>query len=300
MIDSEPEKNPDSFPDLIWRLITTPLGWIGIVGVTSFLSVAMWAAIRIIPPEETKITTSSGTITLKKGSREDTLFLLSPNGGDQSTPWVETGIKIKKDDKIKITASGRVNTAIKRVVAQTLRPEVDEPIWASPSGIKPQKINTTYFPSLDQMKLLLDKNGAYYGFGMLLATVKDSKAQIKTENIVPFVENPEFIEFTAKNDGELMLTVNDIWLSDDMKDDYVIPFNDNSFNHYLQLAEYEAAIQGDDFTSWSDETKRKKAEEQCRRRENSWDSIVNNNKWNIWYADNIGSFSVSITVNEKN
>jgi hypothetical protein len=155
--ESRQNRHPTTFPHLIWCLIATPQGWGSIIGVTSFLSVAMWAAIRIIPPEETKITTSSGTITLKKGSREDTLFLLSPNGGDQSTPWVGTGIEVKKDDVIKITASGRVNTAIKRVVAQTLRPEVDEPIWASPSGIKPQKINTTYFPSLDQMKLLLDK-----------------------------------------------------------------------------------------------------------------------------------------------
>jgi hypothetical protein len=299
---SQPLKpDPTTFPELLWRLIATPRGWFGIIGVIILLGGAMWLAIRIIPLEETKITTSSGTITLKKGSRKDTLFLLSPNGGDEDTPWVGTGIEVKKDDKIKITASGRVNTSIKRVVAETIKPEVEERTWVSPSGLD-RSLDYIYFPSYKYNRILPDQKiagGAHYGFGMLLAAVQDSAGQIKTENIKPFVKNLDFIEFTAENDGELVLTVNDIWLSDDMEDIYAPPFNKDNFKHYLQLAEFEAAFKGEDFKSWSEDTKTQKAEEQHQRRLKSWDSIVSNHNWNIWYDDNIGSFSVSISVNEK-
>jgi hypothetical protein len=293
--------SPTSFPELLWRLITTPPGWIGLVVVTGFLSLGIVTAIRIIPSEEIRISTGSGTIALKRGSTQNAVFLLNPNGEDENTPWVGTGIEVKKGDKIKITASGRVNTSIKRVVAETLRPEVDERTWASPRGINLSD-NTTYFPSLDRFRLLPDKDGAYYGFGTLLATVRDSKGQTNNNNIVPFkpsIPNDNFIEFKAKNDGELVLTVNDIWLSGDTKDAYTPPFNKDNFKHYLQLAEFEAAFKGEDFKFWSEETKRKKAKEQYQKRLKGWDSIVSKNNWNIWYDDNIGSFSVSIAVNEK-
>jgi hypothetical protein len=292
--------SPTTLPELLWHLITTKQGWIGIAGVTAILTTAMLIAIHVMRPEEIEISTGSGTIAFKRGNTQNALFLLSPNGEDENTPWVGTGIEVKKGDKIEITASGRVNTSIKRVVAETLRPEVDERTWASPRGINLSD-NTTYFPSLDRFRLLPDKDGAYYGFGTLLATVRDSKGQTNN-NIVPFKpqgQNENFMEFAAENDGELVLTVNDIWLSGDTKDAYTPPFNKDNFKHYLQLAEFEAAFKGEDFKSWSEETKRKKAEEQYQRRLNGWDSIVENNNWNIWYDDNIGSFSVSITINEK-
>jgi hypothetical protein len=285
----------------LYFLITNKQGQRILTGMAAILAVAVLGTIYFMRPEEIEISTNSGSITLKKGTTQNALFLLSPNGEDKDTPWVRTGIEVKQGDKIKITASGRVNTSIKRVVAETIRPEVDERTWASPSGIN-RSDNTTYFPGLDRFLLLPSKNDAYYGFGMLLTSIRDSKKQIRTENIQPFTpsgENDNFIEFTAKNDGDLVLTVNDIWLSDDMENIYTPPFNKDNFKHYLQLAEFEAAFKGEDFKSWSEDTKTKKAKEQHQRRLKGWDSIVSNHNWNIWYDDNIGSFSVSITVNEK-
>jgi hypothetical protein len=293
------ETNGSTLWDFLRFLITNKQGQRVITGMAAILAIAVLGTIYFMRPEEIEISTGSGTISIKRGNTQNALFLLSPNGGDENTPWVGTGIEVKKGDVIKITASGRVNTSIKRVVAETIRPEVDERTWVGPSGLD-RSDNKTYFSSLDQFKTLPDKNGAYYGFGMLLAGVRDSKGQIKTGNIVPFVKNREFIEFTAENDGELVLTVNDIWLSGNRKYAYIPPIsNKDNFQHYLQLAEFEAAFKGEDFKSWSEETKRKKAEEQYQRRLKGWDSIINKSNWNIWYDDNIGSFSVSIAVNEK-
>lgn len=295
------ETNGSTMWDFFRDLIKDKQGQLFITGMAAILAVAVLGTIYFMRPEEIEISTNSGTITLKRGTTQNALFLLSPNGGDEETPWVGTGIEVKQGDKIKITASGRVNTAVKRVVAETLNPEVDEATWAEPKGLYPSD-RTIYFSALEKSKLLPPKNSAYYGFGMLLTSIRDSKEQIRTENIEPFRpsgENDDFIEFTAKNDGELVLTVNDIWLSEDMKNVYAPSLNKESFKNYLQLAEFAATFKDEDFKSWSTETKQQKVEEQYQRKLKGWDSIIENNNWNIWYADNIGSFSVSITVNEK-
>jgi hypothetical protein len=297
----------NTWPGFLFSLITTKQGWLGIIVVTLIVTVICTAAALIVTKvirTEDKIDTITGvgTISIKRGSTQNAVFLLSPNGEDENTPWVRTGIKVKKDDVITMTASGRVNTSIKRVVAETIKPEVEERTWVSPNGLD-RSLDYIYFPSYKYNMILPDQKiagGAHYGFGMLLAAVKDfnGKGIIEEKNIHPFIQNE--IKFVAENDGELVLTVNDIWLSDDMENIYAPPFNKDNSKHYLQLAEFEAAFKGEDFKSWSEDTKTKKAKEQHQRRLKGWNSIVSRNNWNIWYDDNIGSFSVSITVNEKN
>jgi hypothetical protein len=291
---------PDTWSAFLFLLITTKQGWLGITGVAAVVTAAMLIAMqfirpeKIIVPETIDISTTVGSISIKKGNTQNALFLLSPNGGDANTPWVETGIEVKKGDVIKITASGRVHTSITRLVAATRTPEVDEQSWTSPEGLKLTD-NPNFPPAFDKQKLLPDKNGAFYGFGMLLAAVRDSKQQVKEDDIEPIGENGEL---KANIDGKLVLTVNDIWLDKEDKDTYALPFNEN-FKYYQQLAHYQAAFKGEDFDSWSKETERKKAEEQYQKRFKSWGAIDDNDNWNVWYDNNIGAFSVSITVNEK-
>jgi hypothetical protein len=302
---------PETWSGFLFLLITTKQGWLGITGVAAIVTAAMLIAMqfirpeKIIVPEKIDISTAVGSISIKNGNTQNAFFLLSPSGGD-GTPWVKTGITVKKGDVIKITASGRVNTAIKRVVAQTVRPEIEETTWADPSGLEREK-NPEYPPQLEQSKVLPG-----YEFGMLLAAVavpravkdpqevQDSSEKVEIDHIAPFVQDKdgESIEFTAKNDGELVLTVNDLWLSPTKEDTYAPPFEDNR-NYYLNVANLDAALRDEDFKSWSEKTKRQKAEEQYQKRVQSWEDIVAENKWNIWYEDNVGSFSVSIAVNPK-
>jgi len=287
---------PDTWSGFLFLLITTKQGWLGITGVAAVVTAAMLIAMQFIRPEKIDISTAVGSISIKNGSTQNALFLLSPNGGDEDTQWVGTGIKIKKGDLIKITASGRVHTAIKRLVAESMTPEVDEQSWTSPEGLKRSQ-DLSFPPAFNKQKLLPDKNGAFYGFGMLLAAIRDNKQQVKEDEIEPVGENGEF---EAKTDGELVLTVNDIWLDKEDKNVYAPPLNqEGSFNYFRQNAHFQAALKGEDFDSWSKETERQKVEEQYQKRLKSWDAIVEKNNWNVWYDNNIGSFSVSITVNEK-
>jgi hypothetical protein len=245
-----------------------------------------------------EITTAVGTIIVKKGNTQNSVFLLSPTGA-YKTPWIKTGITVKKGDKIKITASGRVHTSLKRLVAEAQNHETVDPAylpWVGPEGLPQEqedKLQSTFPPNRRAHKLLPDKNGAYYGYGMLLAGVKNSKKEILDNNIEPIGDTREF---QIKEDGDLLLTVNDIWLNENMEDVYVLPIKSN-LEYYKSEAHFLATLIGEDYNKWPKETEEKKANEQYERRKRSWQAVVKNKAWGVWYEDNTGSFSVSITVN---
>ncbi len=245
-----------------------------------------------------EIVTGVGTIIVKNGNTQNSVFLLSPTGG-YKTPWVKTGIQVKKGDNIKITASGRVHTSLKRLVAEAQNHETVDPAylpWVGPEGlqqVQEDKLQSTFPPTRHSYKVLPDKNGAYYGYGMLLAGVRNSRKEMLQENIEPIGVSHEF---QTKYDGELELTVNDIWLDESMENTYAIPIK-NNYEYYKSEAHFHATLIGENFSTWSKGTGKKKASEQYEKRKRSWQAVVKHKAWGIWYEDNTGSFSVSITVN---
>lgn len=244
----------------------------------------------LMRPDRLEITTNAGTISLKRGNTQNAILLLSPSGGDENDPWVGTGIMVKKGDKVKITATGRVHTTLRRLV-DTVENTPDFAVpWTGPNGFQPLQ-DYPYQAIRDKYKLMPGQKGAYYGYGMLLAAVRDARRQ--TESQEPIGENREF---KAATDGELVLTVNDIWLKPEMKDVYVPPFNDN-FEYYKEQAEFRAAGNGEDVRTWSEATKHERANQEYEKRLKRWKVIVAEKAWNNWYTDNIGSFSVAVTIN---
>jgi hypothetical protein len=263
--------------------------------LTTVLAIAVVAVAYVMRPNRVEITTGVGTITVKNGSTQNSVFLLSPSGADKNTPWVTTGIQVKKDNIVKITASGRVHTSLRRLVAESQAPETINSTylpWVGPEGL-PSSQDLVLQAFRNSYKLLPDKNGAYYGYGMLLAGVKNSRRQITEDNIEPIGDGGEF---RVKDDGELVLTVNDIWLNGNMKDVYVPPF-DKKLDYYKNEARFQAMMIGEDASLWSETIAIERANKQYQKRLRTWNAIVTNKAWNIWYEDNIGSFSVSITVN---
>ena len=95
-------------------------------------------SLYITRPDQIEITTKAGNITLKRGNKQDAILLLNPVGA-KNTPWVSTGIMVKTGDKITITASGRVNTSLKRVVKAAQTDEKLELPWVSPEGSAPDE-----------------------------------------------------------------------------------------------------------------------------------------------------------------
>ncbi|MBU7587127.1 MAG: hypothetical protein KAF91_30480 [Nostoc sp. TH1S01] len=81
------------------------------------------------------------------------------------------------------------------------------------------------------------------------------------------------------------------------KEVYVPPFNEDNFEYYLTLAKLQVGS-NQDFDSWSKTTQRQKAQEQYQKRLMQWQEIVKQKNWNVWYNDNTGAFSVSISINK--
>ncbi|KYC42281.1 hypothetical protein WA1_20095 [Scytonema hofmannii PCC 7110] len=249
-------------------------------------------------PEQIEVTTKAGTFTLKRGNKQDAIILLSPVGGDENTPWVSTGIQVKSKDKVKITASGRVHTSLNKLI-EAVQTDAPNSGWVGPIGSMRQHERPK---DRSKDKLLSDKNDAYYGYGMLLAAVRDSKnGQVKPEDIVPVKDGHNF---EVKTDGELVLTVNDIWLSPESQDTYAPPLksgigvDDENFRYYLEKAQNQAILNGEDSNSWSEKKRLEKVKEQYTRRLKNWSKISRNKNWNAWYEDNIGAFTVSVTVSK--
>ncbi len=276
--------------ELARYLITTNRG-IRLIGfLIIVIAAVLLLIIQVIRPAQIEITTNAGTIAIKTGSTQNAVLMLSAAGED-SSPWVGTGIEVKNGDEVKIEASGRVHTAMAKliIIAQTDRKI--EPSWVGPQGSTLSAEND-WDSKRNEAKLMPNGKGAHYGYGMLLAAVRNPKNEVVDLEPVGNKYN-----FTVKTDGELVLAVNDIILDSKAKDIYVLPFDDNNLGYYYSKAKEEATLKGENVDSWSQSQLDKKAREQYQKRLNSWKKIDEQNNWMVWYKDNIGGFSVAITVN---
>ena len=218
------QQNPiTNWFEFVHYLITTRHGLKLIGFLIVVFAVALLIIIQVTRPN-IEITTNAGTIAIKTGSTQNAVLMLSAAGEDNS-PWVGTGITVKKDNQVKIEASGRVHTAMAKliVIAQTDRKI--EPSWVGPEGSTLDE-EEEWDSQRDKYKLMPDVGGAHYGYGMLVATVRDSKGQVPKDNNYEPVRKKS--EFTAKTDGELVLALNDLLLSGDARDIYALPFNDKN------------------------------------------------------------------------
>jgi hypothetical protein len=59
-----------------------------------------------------EVKTELGTFSIKSGNTQNAIFLLNP-AGEKGSPWVATGIKVRKGDKLKISATGKIHLALK-------------------------------------------------------------------------------------------------------------------------------------------------------------------------------------------
>ena len=265
--------------------------------VAAIIVLSILAVIYLLNPDAIDISTKAGSLSIKRGNHQDALILLSPGGGIDE-PWIGSGVKVKKGDKIHITATGRIHCSLKKLAYAAETDKKLEMPWVGPDGMaEHQDSSSTY---TDKYKLLPNTNGAHYGIGMLLAAIRplegDKKGQI--EKIQPIGGDNTFI---ADVDGELLLTVNDIWLNQDSKDAYVRA-KESNYYYYLNKAKQDnyKLIKPEDTSKWSQKTNNKKVEEQYQKREKQWQEITANKNWDLWYSDNVGAFSVSVSIESKN
>jgi hypothetical protein len=199
----------------------------------------------------------------------------------------------------RFNTSGKIHLALRWLNFSILSPH-EYPLirkgpgweWVDPDGI-PKENSAQIPPTRNEFKILKDQR-----YGKLLLSIRNDEERILEPTAIGIKRD----EFSINHDGEIMLTVNDIWLDKDEDEDkkkareaYVPPRSNSDY--YLREARLYAAMNGEDYSKWSPIIKLQKQQEQYIKREKDWNAIKEDNKWNVWYEDNVGSFSVSITVN---
>jgi hypothetical protein len=230
-----------------------------------------------------------GTITLKEDGNSTKTMVLNPNGGstDDDNAWVDTQIKVKKGDKVKINASGKINVAVGRLIKSAKDDIRLMTRWNDPNGL-PSTYDDPNYPEVKNFKLMKEQL-----FGKLIAGVKESNSIIK-----PYAIGKENV-FEVENDGNLFLTVNDIWLSPDNKEAYLPPISNTDYyrNEVLESINSENnSIAENTYSQWSEEKRKQEIQKQYDLRNEKWQQIKRERNFSLWYDDNIGAFVVTISI----
>ena len=253
------------FGDLLWGAVTDirifggTLRLLGSVVLLLFLIVIvlLWLIRWLQPPITVRVTDSGAVEISTTKSTKTAMFLLSPNGGEDS-PWIDTGITLTPGNNVTITASGKICMAYHHMVESAQWDTLPPVPWTGPEGLSekaafPPKSYRTEEAARKAYRVATDLPP-----GRLVAIVSserpssDPTETTKTEEGKP-LDIGKKQTFTTKSTGHLWLTVNDIWLDPNMADAY----------KPQTPAEYKTKIEDPRY-------------------------------WNIWYDDNAGSFLVTI------
>lgn len=301
---------PTTWVGMLHFILTTRQGFIGAASLFAIAAIGTALTISAMKPDHIEVVTQAGTLVFKNGSRQDAMVLVTPCGGE-SDPWIDTGIFVKKGDKIKFSASGRIHTSLKRLVKAAQEDTMLEIPWTGPDGVEDEKGKIKTFRSKFRLLPGPDEKQPYPS-GLLIGSTRDNNARnvIKPYWRVGSGKNLEGqpLEFMAQSSGQLVLTVNDIWLKDMPMNAYVEPLDVNdpdgslrptekakyNWEYWQDKAEDALAKRGNK-TPTGEELK-KEAISLYQARIDKWKEIRDKNPL-IWYKDNTGAFSVSITVN---
>ncbi|MBT3192994.1 MAG: hypothetical protein HN341_10605 [Verrucomicrobia bacterium] len=233
-----------------------------VLAVSSIVVAVVLALAFLLPraaPYDVEVK-ESGTMLFKLPNRKRTAWvLLSPTGGEES-PWVNTGLRLTKGKDVRITASGKICTAFHRMVDAAR--DKDDPLpshpWVGPEGIDrksntPPKAFRTQDDKAEKFLLVPGKNQ-----GLLIGTVSQGKPNVHPNDIWEIGVGDRF---TAKDSGDLWLTVNDVWL---------------------------------ERRRWRPYAASQKVGEPPKNKETFKKNIEDTGYYNIWFDDNAGAFLVII------
>jgi hypothetical protein len=195
-----------------------------------------------------------GTVVVTRGNEVMRAIILLP----ANRPWLNTGLEVKKGQKMTITASGSVNLAVHRLVEAAndhKRPRLG---WLGPDGgTHPYK--TDLDNARSKYLIAPDPNN----YGALLACI------VPLGDPDPGKENPRPKgikrvgsrgSITAESTGTLWLVVNDVMLTEQSRDAYVAPQNildevygPGKVTVDQKVKEWEAILKGRYFTAFFDD-----------------------------------------------
>jgi hypothetical protein len=168
---------PTTWVGILHFILTTRQGFIGAASLLVIATIGTALTISTMKPARIEVSTQAGTIVFKNGSRQDAMVLVTPCGGE-SDPWIDTGIFVKKGDKIKFSASGRIHTSLKRLVKSAQEDTMLDIPWTGPDGVEDEKGIKTFRA---KFRLLTgDDEKQPYPAGLLIAILRTELSGQKT------------------------------------------------------------------------------------------------------------------------
>lgn len=231
-------------PRAMWKVIASLFVIVGVFFIGLALVVLV---VKSFYPYNVIKTNPYGATIIKNEDKEVIYWLFNT-----AELWANSGIEVKKNDRITIRASGAANTAIHHLVdgaSDDFQPEFS---WVGTEGLER---NTGHSAFRGQFRLVPDAP-----FGKLLMQIipvskqKNSESWIKSDTYIDgtdekgennqiFTIGKERIELVVPCDGVLHFAVNDVVMSDkNIKDMYLKSLqlfkesiNDNNGKNELQL-----------------------------------------------------------------
>jgi hypothetical protein len=197
-------------------------------------------------------------------------FLLSA-----SQLWADTGLEIQPDNEIRITATGKINLAVHRLVEAALNKTAGAEDWTTADGVKPHGLLLE-----QQRKPLMVLPEA--NFGCLLAYVgpngEDAPGPANPRpSGIQVVGTSGLIHYTDKRGrpGHLFLTINDGVLSN-------TPQAHQAFVGTQAALDEKYPPVGGRSTATVEE------------QEQWWRLILQRQRWEEWFDDNIGELLIHV------
>ncbi len=194
--------------------------------------------------------------------------------------WMPTDIEIKPGQMVKISSRGRAHLALHHLVDAAIRDDPVEYEWTGPSGKQTKKP----LPG-DKIRneRLICQNGPY---GELLGFISYSDQEIPSPvnprpGKIYRLSNFGYIRNDIEKTGKLWLTLNDL----------VLDGSDRSRDLFL-LNEKEIKKRYDKFLTVDKPPL-------MADRKRTWNKILKEGRWNMWFDDNIGSYQVNLKFVDK-
>lgn len=187
--------------------------------------------------------------------------------------WLNTGLKLKPGQRIRVTTSGRINLAIHRLVEAAVEDVRPRHGWVGPEGdqLKNEK-------PVDRLRKKL-RIEPRVGYGCLLAYIKPEgepdpgKDNPKPSGIQVIGSNSELTyRDNQEREGTLFLTVNEAVIQDDQESEQAYVTTQEALDETYGPGKIKV--------------------ETLRRQ---WCNLVKDNYWDVWTDDNVGAFLVQIS-----
>ncbi|MBN2226830.1 MAG: hypothetical protein JW763_05655 [candidate division Zixibacteria bacterium] len=199
-------------PFVRFLLLLLGVGMIVWIVIVSILVTTQWVTPGIKVSVE-----SSGAFVISTGINERTaVFLLTPQG-DKASPWINSGIQIRKDQKIRVTASGRVCLAMHHMIKSAFK-DIPPPVpWNGPAGIDTLSELPPITHRMEESVRSQFRIAPHLFQGRVIGTIATSQPPIRPDSILNI---GDFYEGEAYQTGTLWLTVNEIWHSSSLPEAY--------------------------------------------------------------------------------